>query len=142
VLRAPAKTHPDLVGRALALAVLDRQHEFPQWLANDDETDLRLFDLEGIGPYLHWPPGKTPLRYYRASTSSCLAYAQEQALKAGIPHLFTIHLEILIMLDFRKIIDLSGHWRSEVMKRVILRGLEARQRQLRRILGWQEGPAL
>jgi hypothetical protein len=50
-LWAPAKTHPELVGCALALAVLDRC-EWPEWLMNEDKSDLRLFDLEGVGPFL------------------------------------------------------------------------------------------
>src|SRR5260221_4186600 len=49
-LWATAKRHPDLVGRAMALAVLDR-YEWPRWLMSEDETDLRLFDVQGIGPF-------------------------------------------------------------------------------------------
>jgi len=132
-LCAPAKTHPELVGRALALAVLDRC-EWPEWLMNEDKGDLRLFDLEGIGPFLDWPPGRTPLSDYRKSTRYFLKCAQEKAHVAGVHQIFANHLEILKMLDFSHIVDLTGHPRSDVMKKVILRALDARQRQLSIIL--------
>jgi hypothetical protein len=137
-LSAPSKTHPEQVGRALALAVLDR-YEYPEWLINEDKSDLRLIDLEGVGPFLNWPPGRTPIKDYRASTRHFLNYAREEALEAGVHQLFMNHLEILKMLDFPHIVDLSGHPRCDVMERVILRAIEARQRKLRSILGRGEG---
>jgi hypothetical protein len=126
-LRAPAKTHPELVGRALALSVLDRC-EWPEWLMNEDKSDLRLFDLEGVGPFLDWPPGKTPLSDYRKSTSYFLKCARETAHEAGVHQMFANHLEILKKLSFSHIVDLSGHPRSDGMKKMILRALDARQK--------------
>jgi len=35
---------------------------------NEDQRDLRLFDLERIGPFLYWPPARTLLNDYGAST--------------------------------------------------------------------------
>jgi hypothetical protein len=134
----PAKTHPELVGRALALAVLDRC-EWPEWLINEDETDVRLIDLEGIGPLLDWPPGRTPVSDYRECTRYFFNCAKNKALQAGVHQIFANHLEILMKMDFSQIIDLSGHPRSNVVKRVILRAIEARQRQLVCILAHGEG---
>jgi len=133
-LREPAKTHPDLVGRALAFAVLEHGFEWPRWLMSKDKSELRLFDLETIGPFLHWPPGRSPLSDYRESTRICLADARQEAYQAGVHQVFERHLEIVKTLDFRQIIDLSGCPRGEVVKRKVLRGLEARQRQILRIL--------
>ena len=69
-------------------------------LMSEDERDLRLFDLERIGPFLHWPPGRTPLSDYRTSASDCLSYAREKALEARVHEVFEAQLAVLNMLDF------------------------------------------
>ena len=127
----PVKTHPDAVGRGLALGVLDR-NEWPRWLMSDDKLDLRLFDLEFIGPFLYWPPQRTSFRDYREGTNGMLEYARQKAYEAGILEFFASNLERLKKLNFSRVIDFSGHPHAETMKRVIVRGLEVRQRELRR----------
>ena len=130
-LWAPAKTHPEVVGRALALGVLDR-HEWPRWLIHENE--LRLIDLERIGPFVHWPPHRTPLRDYGTFTQSVLDYTYEKASSAGLLEHFEAGLQILTRLDFPNVLDFTGLPCGDSIRGVILRGLEARQRRLRRLL--------
>jgi len=131
-LCAPAQTHPDLVGRALALGVLDR-YEWPEWMMDENQSDLRLFDLERIGPRLCWPPQTTRVRDYGGKIEKLFNYTKEQAGEAGVLDLFLKHLEKIKALDFSNILDFSGHPHAEKIKTAVTRGLEARQQKLRRL---------
>jgi hypothetical protein len=128
-----AKTHPDAVGRALALGVLDRS-EWPRWLVSDVGEDLRLFDLEFVGPGLSWPPQRTRLDFYRKTTGQQLEYTRRKADEVGIAAVFQEHLEILTRLDFSRVLDTTGLPHALTIKKVMVRGLEKRQWEIRRIL--------
>lgn len=131
-LLAPAKSHSELVCRALALAVLDRM-EWPNWLMNKEQDDLRLVDFEYIGPSLHWPLSKTRLSYYRNSTKDSLNYARDEAGQAGVFEEFERQIKNLTKLDFSHVVDFKGHPYGDAMKRIIVRGLEGRQREIVRL---------
>jgi hypothetical protein len=129
-LWTPAEFEPAIVARALALGVLDRM-EWPKWLIRRDE--LRLYDLEFIGPFLHSPPQQTPLRYYGEGTQAALDYARGIAERAGVRGIFETGLQTVVKLEFSRVLDFTGLPGGESMRGVILRGLEARQRRLRRL---------
>lgn len=131
-LWSPVKRHADLAARGLALAVLDR-HEWPSWLVSADDQDLRLFDLECIGPFLCQPLSDTRIVDYRNASKACLSYAQRKASEAGVSELFVKHLAKLVQMDFSNILDFSGHPNADRMKNVIVQALKARQQELRRI---------
>ena len=128
----PAQTHPDLVGCALALAVLDR-HEWPEWMMDKDRSNLRLFDLERIGPRLCWPPQTTRVSDYGGKIETLLSCTKRQAKEAGVLELFLKYLEKIKALDFSSVLDFSGHPHATKIKTAVTRGLEARQRKLRRL---------
>ncbi len=129
----PAATNPETVGRALALGVLDRS-EWPRWLTNDDGSDLRLHDLEYTGPFLCWPPQRTTIKFYREHTKGFFDQARTKVCAVGIISHFEKNLEKLCSLNFRQLIDFGGHPHAKTMENAIVRGLEARQLAIRRIL--------
>lgn len=133
----PAGIHPDWVGQALALAIFDR-FEWPWWLVSEHQAELRIFDLEGIGPNLRWPPQRTGFRHYLKTTLEALSEVRGAALAAGVHRCVETNLHNLSTKDFSQILDFSGHPHAYVMKTFILRGLEARQDQLRHLLGIDE----
>jgi hypothetical protein len=120
-----AAEHPDLASRALALSVFG-SFEWPEWMVDAEQEQLRLFDLERIGPW----PERSDVNIYFGSMNESLNTARSAVLDAGIKRTFERHLETLTMLDFSRIIDLSGHPYGDRMKRVIVRGLVARQKTI------------
>jgi len=132
-LWSPAQTHPQITGRALALGVFDR-FEWPIWLFDALMTDLRLVDLEHIGPFMCWPPQRTPLKDYRKQTSSAFDEAYRDALREGVHTEFMDGITQLCDMAFADTIDFSGHPHGDNMKRVIVAGLEARRLMLTKIL--------
>ncbi len=131
-LAYPTQTHPDLVGCALAFAILDR-NEWPEWMMDKDMSNLRLFDLERTGPRLCWPPQTTRAIDYAGNIDSLFNSIRKQAKKSGVLELFLKYLEEIKALDFSSILDFSGHPHASTIKTAIIRGLEARQRKLRRL---------
>jgi len=133
VLSFPSKAHPDSVARALALFVFDGSGE-PMWMMNADFTELRLFDLELVGPELFEPKSRTRLKPYTDFTPCSYKQAQEMASKAGLDELFGRYVCQLLEYDLARVVDLSGHPQAGSIQRIIVRGLASRQRQVRRIL--------
>jgi hypothetical protein len=136
-LLEPARSHPQIVGRALALGVLRHGGEPPCWLVHG--KDLRLIDLEFIGPFVWWPPQKVPMRDYAGFTEDALRKARLEVRKIadaeGILESLEVGLRTLTRLEFSSVLDFSGHPCGDSIKRAILCGLEARRRKLRRLLG-------
>lgn len=128
-IAGPAKKHPELVAKALALCVFDRM-EWPRWLMSSDDNELRLFDLEFIGPVPLWPPQYTHIYPYRSPTMDFFREARDAASKVGVIDTFFYRLQALIRLDVGAILDFSGHPHASVLKRVMVRGFQARQRML------------
>jgi len=129
----PAKQRPKLVASALAFCVFDR-FEWPVWLVSADYTEFRLIDLERIGPSLRWPPQRTFLRGYKTGTDAALREARETAQENSLGDRFDSALRNLLQLDFAAVIDFSGHPNDQALRKVMVKGLEARQWELRRII--------
>jgi len=132
-IAVPSALHPDLVAKALALAVFDR-HEWPRWLVNHSGSELRLFDLECVGPMPTWPPQYTQFHFYRSSTASALDDAHKEAAEAGILDVFLRHLQTLVDLDISSVLAFGGHPNAEALERFIVFGIQLRQRKLRQLL--------
>jgi len=138
-LPAPAREFPDRVAAGLALGVFDR-YEWPVWLIADGE--LRLIDLERIGPALTWPPQRTMLRDYRDTTETTYHEARAVAIEKGLDATFQKYARKLMITNVSGVLDLSGHPHSDAIKKVICRGLELRQWELRRLLDGVVRPKL
>jgi hypothetical protein len=116
------------------------RHEWGVWLLSGKE--MRLIDIERIGPHLDWPPQKSPIGGYGRSTENAFRQSQEAAAEVNISELFLMHLRSLMSADFRDIIDLSGPDPrvAKSLQAKTIEGLEKRQWELRRILDHVEPP--
>ena len=129
----PSGTHQELVAKALALAVFNRD-DWPSWLMNQSGSELRIFDLEFVGPMPTWPPQYTHFHFYRSSTASALDDAHKEAAEAGILDVFLRHLQTLVDLDISSVLAVGGHPNAEALERFIVFGIQLRQRRLRQLL--------
>ena len=118
-----------LVARGLAFWVFGRD-EWPEWLLSDDMKDLRFIDLDGTGPRLTVPPHEALLRNYLGNTESVLHTARHEAEARGITD--ALHAEIyrLLAVDFSCVVDLSGYPGASTLSKIMLSGLQTRQRDL------------
>lgn len=120
-----------VLARALAMCVFKRpEGEWPDWFLSDDKTNLRLLDLDGICPSLSLTRPQIKIRYYRENTRSAYAEMKEQSVALGISHAFDAEMDRLLKLDFSSVVDLSGHSKSTIVKRTIVRALRIRQREV------------
>jgi hypothetical protein len=121
--------HATLVARGLAFWVFGRD-EWPKWLLSEDMKDLRLIDLDGTGPRLTVPPHEALLRNYRDATESIFRAAQREAALHGITSAFHAEIHRLLAVDFSRVVDLSGYSSAPVLTKVMLSGLQTRQRRV------------
>lgn len=120
-----------VLARAMAMCVFKRaEGEWPEWLWSEDNTNLRLIDLDGICPSLSLTRPQIKIHCYRENTRS--AYAEMRALSAAheISRAFDEELDRLLELDFARVVDLSGHPKVAILTTTILRGLRIRQREV------------
>lgn len=128
----PAKSHPTIVACALALAVFDR-HEWPGWLM-DNAGNLRLHDLDFIGPPFPSNYPEQSLSDYRDFTESAFSEAQASAHGTGLAEAFAKALREIQNLDFAAILDFGGHPDADAIVDRLVVGLAARQSALSRLL--------
>ena len=74
-------------------------------MSNANQSDLRLFDLEKVGPEL-WCPN-----FYGAkmTTKVYLQQAHNWAVEVALENEFRRYVCQLLECDFRRVVDLGGH---------------------------------
>lgn len=132
-LESPIDTHRDLVCKALVICALDRGHD-PEWLTDADQKNLRLSDLEGIGPKLIWPLTNNCVTAFKRDTHIFYQQASELASKIGLEKDFDVWIDKMLHYDFAGLFDFSGHPHGRRLEQVVECGLAAWQSKVRRIL--------
>lgn len=131
--KRPGPQHSALIARELALWTFNGD-ELPVWLVSEDEAEIRLIDLEGIGPYLSWPLHRIHLENYRRVTRQVFCERQKEAKAAGITTAFDEEALHLAALNLSRVIDLSGHANAPAFTKRVFSALHARQLELGKLL--------
>lgn len=97
-------------------------------------SELRLIDLDDIGPIATVPPHEAPLHYYVSNTESVFACMHAKADKFGVTSAFCSEVTRLLTVPFPSAVDLSGFPNADAHTEYMLSGLQARQRELRSLL--------
>ena len=127
--------HAALLARGLAFDVLRRpEGEWPEWLLSEDQRDLRFIDLDGTGPMMNVPPDESPLRDYLSATESTFFKARDEADRCGITSSFYTEIHRLLAVDCFSVVDFSGHPSTSELTKIMLSGLQTRQRALGKLL--------
>jgi hypothetical protein len=129
----PAMEFPELVSTALAFVVFNR-FEWPQWMVAESRNNLRLFDLEFIGPKIHWPPETTPTETYSGDFSAAYREAEEKSIALRLHAQFLEALRRFTSLNFSTIIDFRGHPCGQRLKKLVVEALENRKSQITRLM--------
>ncbi len=126
--------HSALVARGLALWAFGRYDDMPAWLLSDDTSELRLIDLDDIGPIATVPPHEAPLHNSVSNTESVFACMRAKADKLEITSAFCSEVTRLVAVFFSNAVDLSGFPNGGAHTEYMLSGLQARQRELKNLL--------
>lgn len=122
-----------LASAALALAVLV-WGEWPRWMVDGSKSEMRLFDLEWVGPDTSLLPGTAGQDNYIASTAAFFDSACTSAVRSNVHEGFVENLRRLVSLKLTDVLDFSGHPEGNALKDFMMKGFERRQDQIHRLI--------